>query len=80
MEDNNAFGQEWQVPVNEKMLFSAVREPQAPAKCMIPDVTKTVRRLGESVAREAAEAACKNWHMNKEACITSNFQMDPDLP
>lgn len=69
IEDINAFGQEWQVGADEKVLFAAVREPQAPAQCFLPTATAAGRRLGENMARAEAEEACKNWHMNKEACI-----------
>ena len=73
--DLNAFGQEWQVTAEEPNLFQAVREPQAPQRCMLPNEMGPssqleIRRLGETMARSEAEKACAKWKMNKEACIS----------
>lgn len=58
-EDNNKFGQEWQVQPSERMLFHNVEGPQAPEKCEIPKVTTLRRRLDESkISLEQAEIAC----------------------
>ena len=73
LEDPNAFGQEWQVREDEPHLFSTMRAPQHPhAKCTMPDASAKVtrRRLGETVARAAAEAACEHWGEQKELCMT----------
>lgn len=74
-DDLNSFGQEWQVTVEEPTLFQAVREPQAPQRCILPtQMGKSseleIRRLGETLARSEAEEACADWKMNKEACIS----------
>ena len=60
--DTNALGQEWQVRSDEPMLFRAARAPQFPAKCEMPDPTSASeqRRLGETVAKEAAKKACSH--------------------
>lgn len=61
MEDEDAFGQEWQVRDDEPMLFRAAREPQYPTKCELPAKSASVqRRLGETIAEEQAEIACSN--------------------
>lgn len=54
---DNAFGQEWQVMVEEPKLFEAQdREPQAPRPCHVPLLPEmTQRRLGEGMARKKAE-------------------------
>lgn len=73
LDDANEFGQEWQVLADEPKLFNGDREPQAPRPCHIPEAileSSAGRRLGETLVRAEAEAACKNWHMNKEACIS----------
>jgi hypothetical protein len=70
--DMEAFGQEWQVQAHEDMLFHSVRLPQAPEKCVLPAPVQEQRRLGESLAAEAAEAACRKagWSVSTiEMCI-----------
>lgn len=58
-EDINAFGQEWQVRSSDPQLFQAVRAPQHPQQtCIVPEPTQISRRLGGSIAQEAAEKAC----------------------
>ena len=58
-DDVDALGQEWQVRDDEPMLFQAVRAPQYPELCRLPDVAaKEARRLGEGISEEAAKAAC----------------------
>ena len=37
------------------------REPQFPTKCTMPGPTKESRRLGESIAEEAAAEACGHY-------------------
>ena len=65
MEDDiNAFGQEWQVREDEPKLFRVARSPQAPMEqCKLPsvDAKEGRRRLGETVARSAAERACSHF-------------------
>lgn len=70
LNDVNAFAQEWQVLADEPKLFQTIRLPQHPEKCIMPEVKKTQRRLGASIAREAAEKACAHWKEDeKEACV-----------
>jgi hypothetical protein len=53
-------GKNGRLPTNEEpMLFRTARHPQYPQKCVMPDPAAVgQRRLGETVARRAAEAAC----------------------
>lgn len=70
--DYNAFAEEWQVHEDEPMLFQTARMPQHPQKCVMPDATKTGRRLGESIAYETAAKACAGAGWSKgtiEMCI-----------
>lgn len=65
MENENDFGQEWQVLPTDSMLFHDVSGPQYPAKCDIPSLSEMRRRLGESlISKEDAELACSR--VNKE--------------
>ena len=70
LEDPIQFGNEWQVLESEPSLFQAYRDPQHPKqKCIMPEPkASTQRRLGESIAQEAAEAACTA-HLNDEKLI-----------
>ena len=51
--------------ISEPMLFQTrAYAPKFPEKCHLPTVEATAskqRRLGESLAREAAETACAEW-------------------
>ena len=70
--DPNALGQEWQVTSDEPMLFSTIRAPQYPAKCVLPSASqKEARRLAESdVSKTAAEMACARFTGSSfEACV-----------
>lgn len=63
MDDVNAFGQEWQVGMEEPQIFHSYDGVvQAPQRCEIPSapsIQHRRRRLGESsVSKETAEAAC----------------------
>jgi hypothetical protein len=59
-DDINAMGQSWQVLPEEGSLFRTVRAPQYPEKCNLPaPQTRITRRLGEGIAEEAAEFACR---------------------
>jgi len=76
--DINGFGQEWQVRADEPKLFDTQdREPQAPQVCIMPSPRKdTARRLGASVAKEAAEKACEHWGPNtKDLCVKDVLAM-----
>jgi hypothetical protein len=62
--DPNEFGQEWQVLHTEPKLFQTLRSPQHPeAACILPDskAASASRRLGQTVAEEAAKMACAIW-------------------
>lgn len=73
IEDPEEFAAEWQVRGDEPMLFSTVSGPQYPQKCQMPNassLTERTRRLGESIAREAAEKACAHWtEATRDACV-----------
>lgn len=74
IEDDNEFGQEWQVSDSEAMLFVAERSPQAAKgeKCVLPHPSAEQRRLAEvSIDREAAEEACSHRvdDKHKDMCI-----------
>lgn len=70
VEDPVDFAAEWQVHKDEPLLFQTVQAPQHPQECMLPLPKKESRRLGESIAREAAKEACAKWDKAmKEACI-----------
>ena len=67
-EDLDAFGLEWQVLESEDNLFATARAPQHPQTCVMPDpaiADGRRRRLGASVAKEAAEMACD--HLDNDA-------------
>ena len=73
LEDANAFGGEWQVNVDEPMLFQVSRAPQYPNSCRLPTESQMQvrRRLGENKATQsAAEKACAHLVAEmKKACI-----------
>ena len=55
----NDFGFEWQVSKEDPMLFMNNRYPQYPVQCIMPEPARDKRRrLGETLAEEAAEKAC----------------------
>lgn len=71
-EDVNAFAAEWQIRQDESMLFQTARLPQHPQECVLPSAKKTQRRLGETIAMEAAEKACQKAGWSKgtiQMCI-----------
>ena len=68
LEDPETFALEWQVRDTEPMLFSTIRAPQFPAKC-IPPAKMMGNRLGSSSMRKMAEKACASWKEDKEDCI-----------
>jgi len=66
IEDPNEFALEWQV--RGQSFFQAAREPIYPAQCL--PAGEKPPRLGESIVRAAAEAACSLWGAaTKEDCI-----------
>ena len=70
IEDFNEFGQEWQVLSSEPMLFEAVRLPQHPTQCRLPEPkSESRRRLGQSIAEETARKACAGWGDAIDNCI-----------
>lgn len=71
VEDDNMFGNEWQVQSDEPMLFQAARSPQHPLSCVMPPPKSAEsRRLGQSVAEDKAKAACDHWDAGmKELCV-----------
>merc|ERR1719491_457905 len=72
-EDPITMAAEWQVKQEEPMLFQVATAPQHPAQCVMPGehiMEARNRRLGESLAYEAAEKACAAWEKEiREACI-----------
>ena len=83
LEDPAVFGQEWQVGLNETMIFQQARAPQFPEVCIMPSEEsakkrRRTRRLGETwVSRDAAEEACNIWGPeNKESCIFDVLAMN----
>ena len=72
LENPIEFGQEWQTrPGQDPKLFQVDRAPQYPRqKCILPGPSsKQGRRLGETLARNAAEKACAHWNGQKELCV-----------
>ena len=73
--DNVAFGMEWQVGDTDPSLFKLLRGPQFPEKCRMPDpVVQTSlrrRRLDEiGITWEEAKAACSTFPEDAiESCI-----------
>ena len=67
MEDDNDFGQEWQVQPHEPQLFMT-KAPEG--KCILP-TPKTLesRRLGETISHEDAELACANVNEGHDQCV-----------
>ena len=65
VEEAIAFGNEWQVTADEPKLFLVEdRVPQLAngQKCIMPSVSfSNQRRLGESIAEDAAEKACAHF-------------------
>jgi hypothetical protein len=62
--ETNEFGNEWQVTPDEPKLFIVEdREPQSTKgqKCIMPSSTADSRRLGETIAVEAAKEACAHY-------------------
>lgn len=72
VENNEEFGQEWQVRGDEPKLFLSDRDPIYPAQCQFPTASDTIRRLGEQqVSFEEAKMACSHLQSGagREACI-----------
>jgi len=67
IEDNEAFGLEWQVLGTEPMLFHKVEGVQAPEKCALPTVASRSkrRRLSERlISMKSAQIVCS--HVNEK--------------
>ena len=79
LEDVNAFGQEWQVGVEEPKLFHTYTDAwvvPAGQTCAMPDTTPATqqlrrRRLADGLATEAAEKACAHLEdvSDRKACV-----------
>jgi hypothetical protein len=71
VDDNNVFGQEWQVLSSEQNLFHEIEGPQHPQQCEIPSSTEMRRRLAASIVTVVdAEKACIGvGQKDKELCI-----------
>lgn len=67
IEDTNSFGMEWQV--TSETIFQTSRHPQYPMQCIMPSPKSDARRLGASIAEDAANAACEEWGDMKEQCV-----------
>lgn len=72
VEDPFEFAAEWQVRMDEPMLFQTAQAPQHPRLCLMPSpLSQKDRQLGESfVSKAAAEKACA--HLTgkaRENCI-----------
>jgi hypothetical protein len=77
IEDHNLFGKEWQVLDSEVQLFQSTSSHQKLASCDPPTNIKGRRRLGETIAMEAAEKACAHFGGNKkDMCVFDVMAMD----
>ena len=85
LEDPNTFGQAWQVQQEEPKLFVATRAPQHPTEACILPSEKTAsasagrRRLGMTIARETAEAACDKWGAQQRSLCVQDVMQSGDL-
>jgi len=74
MDDEIMFGQEWQVQLDEDMLFHDLGEdvPHHPQSCIMPAVDRAVQRMlrAGGISHDYAEAACSHLDMSEqEDCI-----------
>jgi len=71
LEDNNKFGQEWQVLGDDEFLFHIREGPQHPLHCELPSKTFMRRKLAKSMlSREEAEVACSRVsESERDLCI-----------
>jgi len=71
IEDDNAFGFEWQVRDDEPNLFASRGSgPHYPEQCRMPDMTsESRRRLRASVSKENAEKACAGVTNGFDQCV-----------
>lgn len=86
IEDDNEFGQEWQVLPGSPQLFHDVSGPQAPfEKCVLPDKNQVEkerrrRRLGKAkVTKSEAESACEQAGVSEsdhKNCVADVLAMD----
>lgn len=71
-DDNNQFGQEWQVIVGtDPQLFHSISPTNDNNVCEVPSSTQLRRRLGEvSISKEDAELACSRVSQNDfDLCV-----------
>jgi len=70
-DDNDVFGQQWQVQPLELTLFHEIDGPQAPQFCEIPSAVELRRRLAETtISIEDAQAACERVNPDDlELCV-----------
>jgi cysteine-rich repeat protein len=74
LDDEDAFGQEWQVLDTEDSLFQSLRLPQHPLECDMPtpvQASQLRRRLSEKSKDDEldAEKACEQWGEGKDDCV-----------
>ena len=75
IDDNIAFGMEWQVRDTDPQLFTTAKGPQFPVKCRMPDAAQKMslrrRRLDEiGISWEEAEKACSSWpEEGRDSCM-----------
>ena len=68
--DDDIFGQEWQVRDNEDPQLFQTEALTNGSRCQMPSLTtKQQRRLGESISEEAAQIACAHVEDSFEQCV-----------
>lgn len=69
IDDDDAFGQEWQVRDTDPQIFT-VESPTKGGSCKMPSPkSMQQRRLGESIPREEAEIACAHVEGAFDQCV-----------
>jgi len=77
LDDDNAFGQEWQVLKSEPMIFHEIRAPQHPQQCNRPKVRK---RLSENAeVRRLAQNACSRLSGKEFEMCTRDVMLTGDI-
>jgi cysteine-rich repeat protein len=72
LDNENEFGQEWQVLVTEPSLFQTPFLPQDNQECTLPSPmvqASQLRRRLSSIDHIAAEEACEHWGDGKADCV-----------
>jgi len=71
IEDNDVFGQEWQVVPSEGELFQSNEGPQYPEKCEIPSTIEMRRRLAENTVTiiDAQNACSRVMAHDYDTCV-----------